>query len=54
MTKIKIWTSNDNGRYVGRNTGKKADHIIFNGKKIYASSIPKIPNKKYIGEVILK
>ena len=52
-TKIKIWTSNDSGKYVGRNTGNKADNIIFNGKKVLASLIPKIPNKKYIGEVIL-
>ena len=52
-TKIKIWASNDNGKYVGRSTGKKADNIIFNGKKILANSLPKIPNKKYVGEVIL-
>lgn len=53
-TKIKIWVSNDNGKYVGISTGKKADNIIFNRKRISASSIPKIPNKKYIGETTLK
>ncbi len=53
-TKINIWTTNDDGRYVGRNTGWKYDNIFYKGKKIAGSSIPKIPNKKYIGEVILK
>ncbi|BBL62491.1 hypothetical protein MARBORIA2_07230 [Methanobrevibacter arboriphilus] len=53
-TLIKIWVSNDNGRYVGRNTGNKADNVIFKGKTVYAGSIPKIPNKRYIGKVLLK
>jgi len=39
---------------VGKNTGKKVDHIIFRGKKTSAKSIPKIPNKKYVGKVTLK
>jgi len=52
-TLIKIWTSNDNGKYVGR-ASSKSDNIIFNGKIVRAESIPIIPNKKYIGELTLK
>ena len=53
QTKIKIWTTNDSGKYVGRSTAKRADDVIFKGKKILAKSIQKIPNKKYVGELIL-
>jgi len=53
-TKIKIWASNDNGRYVGRNTKSLHDNIFYKGKKISGSSISIIPNKKYIGEATLK
>lgn len=53
-TLIKIWVTNDNGKYVGRNTGSKSDNVFFNGKKVRAGSIPIIPNKKYIGRVVLK
>lgn len=52
-TKIKVWVTNDNGKYVRRSTGKKVDNVIFKGKKISPSSIPKIPNKKYVGEFVL-
>ena len=52
-TNVKIWASNDNGKYVGRNTNR-ADNIIYKGTTTKANSIPKIPNKKYIGETTLK
>lgn len=52
-TNVKIWASNDNGKYVGRKTNR-ADNIIYKGIKTKAGSIPIIPNKKYIGEAILK
>jgi hypothetical protein len=52
-TNVKIWASNDNGKYVGRNTNR-ADNIIYNKIQTKATSIPIIPNKKYIGETTLK
>jgi len=52
-TNVKIWASNDNGRYVGRKT-TRADNIIYKGTTTKANSIPAIPNKKYIGEATLK
>jgi len=52
-TKVSMWASNDDGKYVGRNT-LRADNIIYKGTTTKANSIPKIPNKKYIGEVTLK
>jgi len=52
-TNVKIWASNDDGRYVGRKT-MRADNIIYKGTTTKASSIPKIPSKKYIGEATLK
>jgi len=53
-TNIKIWASNDNGKYVGRNSGGLSDNIIFGGVKTNGKSLPIIPNKKYIGQAILK
>jgi len=52
-TNVKIWASNDNGKYVGRTT-RNADNIIYKGITTKANSIPMIPNKKYIGEAILR
>jgi len=52
-TNVKIWASNDNGKYVGRSTNR-ADNILYKGIITKATSIPIIPNKKYIGEVTLK
>ena len=52
-TSVKIWASNDNGKYVGKKNNK-ADNIIFEGIKIKESSLPKIPYKKYIGQITLK
>lgn len=53
-TSVKIWASNDDGKYVGRSTKWRSDNIIYNKTTTKASSIPIIPNKKYIGEAILK
>lgn len=52
-TGIKIWATYDTGRYIGRRTRGWRDTIIFLGRKIYASTIPRIPYKKYIGSVTL-
>ncbi|KZX15783.1 hypothetical protein MBCUT_12860 [Methanobrevibacter cuticularis] len=53
LTKIKIWVSNDNGKYSKtKNLGK--DNVIYKKKKTSTKSIPSAPNKKYIGEAILK
>jgi len=51
-TTIDIWVTNDNGKYVGK-ASNRADIVIFNKKKIFAKSIPKIPNKKYVGTLLL-
>jgi len=53
-TKVKIWAINDNGKYVGRNTKSKYDNVFYKGKKTFGNSLSIIPNKKYIGEAILK
>ncbi|MCL2114920.1 MAG: hypothetical protein FWH29_01695 [Methanobrevibacter sp.] len=53
-TNVKIWATNDDGKYVKRSSKKWADNIIYNRTKTKASSLPVIPNKKYIGEAILK
>ena len=53
-TNVKIWASNDDGKYVGRSSKKWADNILYNGTKTKANSLPIIPNKKYIGTAILK
>jgi len=53
-TDVDIWASNDDGKYVGKPSKKWADNIIYNGTKTKGSSLPIIPNKKYIGKAILK
>ena len=53
-TNVKIWASNDDGKYVGRSSKQWLDNIVYNGTKTKARSIPIIPNKKYIGQAILK
>jgi hypothetical protein len=44
-TQVKIWASTCRGT---------PDNIIFMGKTIGKYTIPRIPNKKYLGQVILK
>ena len=44
-TMVKIWASNCRGT---------PDNIIFNGHLIKGNYLPRIPNKKYIGQVLLK
>jgi hypothetical protein len=44
-TQVKIWASTSRGT---------PDNIYFGGKKIGKYTLPKIPNKKYIGQVNLK
>ena len=53
-TNIKIWASFDTGKNIARATRGQADNIIYKNIKTKANSIPKIPNKKFIGDVILK
>jgi hypothetical protein len=53
-TDVKIWASNDDGKYVGRSSKRWSDNIIYKGTKTKANSLPIIPNKKYIGKAILK
>jgi len=53
-TNVGIWATNDDGKYVGRSSKKYSDNIIYNKTKTKSSSIPIIPNKKYIGKAILK
>jgi len=52
-TNVEIWASNDDGKYVGVSSKRYSDNIIYNGTKTKASSIPVIPNKKYIGKICL-
>jgi hypothetical protein len=51
-TNIDIWVTNDNGKYVGKSSNL-ADNVIFNNKTISAESISIIPDKKYVGNVLL-
>ena len=44
-SQVKIWASNCRGT---------PDNIIFNGHLIKGNSLPRIPNRKYIGQVNLK
>ncbi len=45
LTQVKIWASTSRGT---------PDNIYFGGKKIGKYTLPKIPHKKYIGQVNLK
>ena len=51
-TEVNIWASYDGGTLIKRYRGKP-DNIIFRGHKIYASTLPRIPSKKYIGKITL-
>ena len=51
-TEVNIWASYDGGKLIKRYRGKP-DNIIFRGHKIYASTLPRIPSKKYIGKITL-
>lgn len=53
ITRINIWASFDGGKLIKRYRGKP-DNIIFAGRVIYAKSLPRIPNKKFIGQATLK
>jgi hypothetical protein len=53
-TKIKVWASYDGGKLIKRRGRGKPDNIIFRGHKISAKSLPRIPSKRYIGEVKLR
>ncbi|KZX14566.1 hypothetical protein [Methanobrevibacter filiformis] len=52
-TKIQIWATNDNGKYVGLSTSGLKDNVYFGSKKISKTLIPAISKKKYIGSVTL-
>ena len=52
LTEVNIWASYDGGKLIKRYRGKP-DSIIFRGHKIYASTLPRIPSKKYIGKITL-
>ena len=51
-TEVNIWASYDGGKLIKRYRGKP-DNIIFRGHKIYASTLPRIPSKKYMGKITL-
>lgn len=52
-TEVKVWASYDGGKLIKRYRGKP-DNIFFGSRKIYASTLPKIPSKKYIGKITLQ
>jgi hypothetical protein len=47
-SKLGVYVANDDGAAVGRATGRLADDVIFNGKKISKNSIPKVSNDKLL------
>ncbi|HOL68948.1 MAG TPA: pseudomurein-binding repeat-containing protein [Methanothermobacter sp.] len=51
-TSVKIYATFDGGGLIGRKRGNP-DNIVFLGKFISASSLPKIPTKKLLGNVTL-
>jgi hypothetical protein len=53
ITQINIWASFDGGKLIKRYRGKP-DNIIFAGRVIYAKYLPRIPNKKFIGQSTLR
>ena len=53
-TEVKVWASYDGGKLINRKGRGKPDNIIFRGHEIYANTLPRIPSKKYIGEITLR
>lgn len=52
-TQVKIYASNDDGKYVNNNTSKLVDSIQTNSKFYPASSIPAVPNSIVIDDITL-
>ncbi|MDI9618285.1 hypothetical protein [Methanothermobacter sp.] len=52
-TLLRVHATFDGGRLLGRNRGRP-DNIIFLGKYVAASSLPRIPTTKFIGSLSLK
>lgn len=52
-TSVNAWASFDGGAMVSGAHGYP-DNVIFNGNKVKAGDLPKIPDKKYLGEEVLK
>lgn len=52
-TQVKVWASFDGGKLIGITGRGKPDNIIFMGQKIMANTLPRITDKKYIGQVTL-
>jgi hypothetical protein len=52
-TKVTIYASNDNGKYVGKQSAKLKDNIIYNGKTTSKNSLPMAPKKILIGRLEL-
>jgi len=52
-TQVKVLASFDGGKLVGITGRGKPDNIIFMGQKIMANTLPRIPGKKYIGQITL-
>ncbi len=52
LKSVAIWASFDGGALLGRTNGNP-DNIQYIGKKISGKELPKIPGKKYLGNMIL-
>jgi hypothetical protein len=52
-TKVDVYVSNDDGRYIERNDATFKDDVIFNGKRTDKNSIPLIPEKLYLGNTFI-
>ena len=50
-TQVKIYASNDDGRYVNRSTGNLVDSIRTNSKFFEAKNIPAVPNSIVVDDI---
>ena len=47
---VKVFASNDNGKFVGRSTSYQKDNIYFKNKYFSKNSLPPVPKTKFLGK----